>query len=354
MENKWYVAIDVSKKWLDACLFVEKTDIKLFPHTQVENSKKGISELMSWIRQQGVVLKKTSFMWEHTGSYGWILRESMHRKGYKFLIENPLEIKHRIGFSNEKNDHLDAARMVDYLARYADRLKPSHMPSAKLIKLENLRNERKFYVKQRAALKNRKQTDFPKEELLRHTSLIKTYDELIERLEKKMEDIICSDNDLFTTYDLLCSCPGIANINAINFICITENGTTFENARQYASYIGVAPHRKDSGKSVHWKAKPSLCCDGQAKADIGMGACKAIEHDAELAMFYQRKIKNHKNDKDIQRKVFNAVKFKMVLRMFSVVKRGYKYMSTAHIQNTLPVCQENYDEDLSHSSNEQS
>ena len=354
MENKWYVAIDVSKKWLDACLFVEKAEIREFPHVQVENSKEGIKNLMSWLRKLGVVLRETSFMWEHTGGYGWLLRDVMHAKKYKFRIENPLEIKHRTGYSNDKSDHLDAARMADFLARYADRLKPSRMPSKKLLELEGLRNERKFYVKQRAALQNRKQTDFSKGEVRRHMTLIKTYDEMIDRLEKKMNDIICSDDELFRTYDLLRSCPGIGNINAINFICITENGTSFENARQYASYIGVAPHSKNSGKSVHWKAKPSLCCDGQAKADLGMGARIVVEHDAEFAAFYKRKIQNNVNDKDIRRKVYNAIKFKMVLRMFSVVRRGYKYYSKAGVPNTMLTNQENYDEDLPRSSEDQS
>lgn len=356
MQNKWYVAIDISKKWLDACVFVENADVKAFPHVQVENSKQGINELMSWLRKQDVVLKQTSFLWEHTGSYGWLLREVIHRKGYKFRAEDPLEIKHRVGYSNDKNDHLDAARMVDYLARYADRLQPSHMPSKGLQKLENLRNERKFYVKQRAALKNRSQVDFSKEELRRHRSLIKEYDEMIKRIEQRMLNILCEDEYLYKTYDLLKSIPGIGFINAINFICITENNTTFKNARQYASHIGVAPHRKDSGKSVHWRAKPSAKCDGQAKADLGQGAEIAVEHCAEIALFYQRKTKGREKDKDIRRKAYNAVKFKLVLRMFAVVNRRTKYYSkTIGTRQAIPLTgQENYDGDLPRPSQKQS
>lgn len=348
MKNNWYVAIDISKKWLDACIFVGEADVKDFPHVQVENSRQGINELMSWLRKQGLVLKQTSFLWEHTGGYGWLLREVIHRKGYKWRAEDPLEVKHRIGYSNDKNDRLDAARMADYLARYADRLKPGHMPSKNLQKLNSLRNERKFYVRQRAALKNRRQVDFAKEELRRHQSLINEYDDIIRRIEQKMLGILCEDAGLYKTYELLMSIPGIGFVNSVNFICITENNTTFKNARQYASYIGVAPHRKDSGKSVHWRARPSAKCDGQAKADLGQGAESAVEHCAELSSFFHRKIKGHEKDKDIRKRAYNAVKFKLVLRMFAVVNRGTKYYSKASgvSQPIQPTGQENYDGNL--------
>ena len=75
-----------------------------------------------------------------------------------------------------------------------------------------------------------------------------------------------------------------------------------------------------------------------------------------MALFYQRKTKGHEKDKDIRRRAYNAVKFKLVLRMFAVVNRGTKYYSKAigTCQATPPTGQENYDGDLSRPSQMQS
>ena len=71
---------------------------------------------------------------------------------------------------------------------------------------------------------------------------------------------------------------------------ITRNFTAFETARQYASYVGVAPHFHTSGTSVRWRPRPSARRDGQAKANLSMAATVAVQYDAELQSFYNRKL----------------------------------------------------------------
>ena len=60
------------------------------------------------------------------------------------------------------------------------------------------------------------------------------------------------------------------------------------------------------------------------KADISQAAKIAIVHDVELKRFFERKC-NGKEDADTIRKAMNAVKFKLVLRMFAVVKQKHEY-----------------------------
>ena len=56
-----------------------------------------------------------------------------------------------------------------------------------------------------------------------------------------------------------------------------------------------------------------------------MAARSAVIHDPGLKHYYQRKIKEKGGGKDAHGVVLNAVKFKLILRMFAVVKSGQPY-----------------------------
>jgi len=53
-----------------------------------------------------------------------------------------------------------------------------------------------------------------------------------------------------------------------------------------------------------------------------MAALHAIDLSAEMRQLYERKLGNRPKDKDMQKKALNAVKFKLIREMFSVVKQA--------------------------------
>ena len=75
---------------------------------------------------------------------------------------------------------------------------------------------------------------------------------------------------------------------------------------------------------MKWRPRPSARCDGQAKADLSMAATVVVQYDAELQSFYNRKL-GGKQDSYTKRKALNAVKFKLVLRMFAIGKQNRKW-----------------------------
>jgi hypothetical protein len=52
-----------------------------------------------------------------------------------------------------------------------------------------------------------------------------------------------------------------------------------------------------------------------------MAALRAVEFSFEMSQYYERKLGNRKDDKDVQRKALNAIKFKLIRQMFSVAKQ---------------------------------
>ena len=322
MKNKSFIGIDISKNVIDASIFREGADIKSFPHAVFDNSRKGFKELCSWLKTCRVVLSQVLFGMEFTGCYSMELEKFLTAKKYQFCMLGTHIVKHHPIGPRDKSDKIDSAKIADFLYRYdgTECTKPYKLPSDTLMKLRTLVRKRKFLVEQRTSFMNAIQTLGKKGDTAIYAKYIHALDMDIKRIEQEEEELIAKDGDLLNTYRNLLTIPGIGLVNAINAIVITRNFTAFGTARQYASYVGVAPHLHTSGTSVRWRARPSARCDGQAKADLSMAALRAVETDMELSTFYKRKL-GGKNDPDTKRKALNAVKFKLILRIFAIGKQ---------------------------------
>jgi hypothetical protein len=65
-----------------------------------------------------------------------------------------------------------------------------------------------------------------------------------------------------------------------------------------------------------------------------MAAMRAVEFSFEMSAFYEQKLGNRPDDKDVKRKALNAVKFKLIRQMFSVAKqhRNFKPLKQTQMQ----------------------
>ena len=319
-----FIGIDVSKKTLDASIFQPGEVINKFPHIQVRNDKQGFRDLLRWTKDQGVRQKNALFGLEFTGYYSDELEQFLSKKQISYAMLPTTVVKHYQRGTHDKNDRIDSAKIADYLFRFngTECVKLRVLPSRAMQELKALKSERKFLVQHRVACENRLQVAKSRSEERHLQKLIDLYKEEVELVEKQIEDVVTSDEEIHTTFRLLTSIPGIGFVNAVNAIANTQNFTAFENARQYARYLAVAPSEHSSGTCVLWRRRPSPHADLQAKADLSMAALHAIELSAEMRQLYERKLGNRPKDKDIQKKALNAVKFKLIREMFAVVKQA--------------------------------
>ena len=323
MNKNWFIGIDVSKKTLDASIFVAGEVINRFPHIQVRNEKQGFKELLRWIKQQGVNTKDALFGLEFTGYYSDALELFLTGKRLCYTMLPTTVVKHYQRGTRDKNDKTDSAKIADYLFRFngTECIKLRVLPSKAMQELKALKSERKFYVQQRVACENRQKVAKSKQEQKHLQKAIDLFNEQIELIERQMAEVVTSDEEIYLTYTRLLTIPGIGPVNAINTIANTQNFTAFETARQYAKYVGVAPSEHSSGTSVRWRGRPSPHADLQAKADLSMAAMRAVEFSCEMSIYYERKLGNRPNDKDVKRKALNAVKFQLIKMMFAVVRQ---------------------------------
>ena len=185
MNKNWFIGIDVSKKTLDASIFVAGEVINRFPHTQVRNDKQGFKDLLRWAKGQGVKTKDTLFGLEFTGYYSDALEQFLTRKKVSYTMLPTTVVKHYQRGTHDKNDKIDSAKIADYLFRFngTECIKLRVLPSKAMQQLKDLKSERKFLVQQRVACENRQKVAKSKSEEKHLQKLIDLYKAEIELVE---------------------------------------------------------------------------------------------------------------------------------------------------------------------------
>ena len=321
-----FIGVDISKNTLDAAIYPAKDKKLDFLH--FDNTQKGLGEMLSWLKRRGVKPSEMVICAEHTGVYTNPLIAFADKKGLALSLNSPLDIKHSMGIARGKNDAVDAGRIAEYAHNHRDKLRLYEKPSEAIMKLQYLLTERRQYMRQRTALINLNSAMGKyetREARTRNESAIHHCEKLVKKVEEQMMAVLCTDPDVKRNFDLVSSVKGIGLINAINTVVYTNNFKAFDTPRRYACYIGVAPFDHTSGTSVKGRTQVSKICRTQQKAELSMAARSAVIHDPGLKRYYQRKMKEKGGGKDVHGIVLNAVKFKLILRMFAVVKSGQPY-----------------------------
>lgn len=321
-----YLGIDISKNTLDAALIIKEGEI--IGQLKVTNDKQGFKEILSWMKKLKVNQNEVLVCAEHTGIYGYDLQGWLDDKQIQFAFIPALEIKKSLGIRRGKNDSVDAVRIAEYAYLRRESITLSHKPLDAIFQLKTLLTERKQYVRTRAGLLARKdalEKYESKESKKRRENLLKQLSKYIESLEEQIVNVIEQSPEIKKNYELVRSVKGIGLINAINTIVYTNNFTSFQTARQYACYIGIAPFEHTSGTSIKGRTMVSKLGNHQLKCELTMAARNAITSDPWLKSYYRRKMAEKGNAVGAHGVVLNAAKFKLVVRMFAVVKSESPY-----------------------------
>lgn len=325
-----YLGVDISKKTLDVALILKEGET--VGQTKLPNDVHGFKDLVAWVTRQGARLDTVLVCAEHTGIYGYDLQVWLDSMRISFAFVPALEIKRSLGIKRGKNDAVDAKRIAEYAYLRRETINLSHKPSECMFQLKALLGERKQYVRIRAGLLARKDalgTYESESGKSRRYDIIRQLTENIASLDKQMQCLVASDAKIKRNFELISSVKGIGLVNAVNTIVYTNNFSSFQSARQYACYCGIAPFEHKSGTSVKGRTMVSKLGNHQLKSELSMAARSAIIHDPWLKQYYKRKMAEKGNTHGAHGIVLNAVKFKLIVRMFSVVKSGvpYKVMS---------------------------
>ena len=328
MKFEEVIGIDVSKKTLDACIH----SLQIF--TQVPNTKKGYSKLFSWVaKSTGCLLEKALFCFEHTGMYSYALASYMSERHMNYVIVPGLEIKRSLGIQRGKNDQIDAKKIAQYAYRRKEEVILYQLPEASINKIRQHLSLREKLVKQRAgyeaSLKDLSDFIESSENRLLFSiprKLIKELNRQIESIEKEIDLVLDENPEVMNNYSLITSITGVGRQTALQLIVVTNNFMSFDDHRKLASYAGVAPFPYTSGISIKGKTKVSSLANMRLKSLLSACAVSAIRYDPEMRIYYKRRTDKGKHKMN----TINAVRNKLLARVFAVVRRGTPY---------VPMCQ---------------
>lgn len=325
----FYVGIDISKLKLDVVL-VQGESSNLSEHFIVENTQKGAKDIIDYLLKKKIDLTVTLFCCENTGVYTYPLSYYLSKKSLDYWIVPAIEIKRSKGISRGKNDKIDARDIALYSLRNIDKLSLSSIAEKEIQQLKLLFTEREKVIKSILLFETSKENKgFISKEIYKtlasvNSKTIKALKSSLNALENKMKEIIKNNTVLNQQFELIKSVPGIGQQTAMYLIIATKGFKAFDSARKFACYAGVAPFEYSSGSSVRGRTKVNNMADKKIKSLLQMCALSAIKYDPQLKEYYNKKKEEGKNGM----LVLNNIRFKIIGRVFSVIKRQTPYINT--------------------------
>lgn len=326
-KTDFILGVDVSRNTLDIHC-AEKNE-----HIRIKNGTEGFKDFFKWCKTSKINLKKSIIVMEFTGGYEYKLIQYCESKNILYLRISGLAIKRSLGIVRGKNDKVDAKRIAQYVVEKHRSLAPSKPLNKGIVALKELLHYRKRVVREsagyKATIKERKHI-YPglKSDIIIRESekKIALNEKIIQRIEKEIMALLEGNEDFKINYYLLLSIKGIGKVNAWMTIAYTENFTSFPDARTYAVYVGVIPFDHSSGTSIHKRKRVSKLANKELKSELNQAAKSAMQYDKEIREYAERKLQTKGWPM-----VINNVKFKLILRMFAVVKRGTAYVDNYQI-----------------------
>ena len=141
-------------------------------------------------------------------------------------------------------------------------------------------------------------------------------------MESKITECFKEDASLHHLFTLITSVVGVGFVTAVNLIIYTQGFNIMCDSRKLACYCGVAPFPYESGISIKGRTKVSHMANKKLKTNLHLAALTAIKYDPGLKAYYHRKVSDGKS----KMCVINAVRFKLLARVVSVVKKGRIYV----------------------------
>ncbi len=323
MKNwEFTLGVDVSRNTLDISCS------ELNEHIKIKNGTEGFAHFLKWCRQLTIDLQHSFVVLEYTGGYEYKLIQFCEAHRILYARIPGLAIKNSLGITRGKNDKVDSFKIAQFGEEKHKSLQPSRPLNAATVSLKELLSFRKRLVREnagyKASIKEREHMYGAKKRDLIVKALEqkqKANVKIIANIEVEMMKIIAGDEHMTLNYALITSIKGIGPVNSLMTITYTENFTSFNNPRSYAVYVGVVPFDHSSGISIHGRKRVSHIANKELKQELNQAARSAMVWDKEMKGYAENKLKTK-----CYKIVLNNIKFKLILRMFAVIKKGEMYV----------------------------
>ncbi|BAU52399.1 IS110 family transposase [Mucilaginibacter gotjawali] len=326
MEFTYFVGTDVSKNELDFAVMQGK---RLLFHKEIANNPQDIIAFLKELSKlPEFALNTAVFCMEHTGIYNNHLLYCLHKKKANICLEAATQIKNSLGNIRGKNDKIDAIRIAEYAYKNRDELRLWTPKREVVQQLAHLATTRARLIDAKKMLQTPlKETGaFVNKRIAKQNESVcaKTLNAIeadLKKADQLMDKIIRSDEELTRLFTIVTSVTGVGKVTGVQVVVTTNEFKDISDPKQFACHSGVAPFTDDSGK-VTKKARVSHMANKKIKTLLHLAAMVAIQCDPEIKLYYQRMVNIEKKNK---MSVINAVRNKLILRIFACVKQNRLY-----------------------------
>ena len=329
MDIFFVVGVVVSKNKLDYCLM---SNDKVLKQGTIVNETSAIRMTLTlFLREFKLSNEQILICAEHSGQYNYPLIYSCECDRYKLWLENPNQIKiYCSGLKQGKNYRLSSKQIAIYGSRNSDKIKLSRQPVSEVEHLKQLHNELEMLEVDSTKLHSQliDQKNYMSEEVFninatRLINLLRGLEDAIATIKSEIKCIFAVNGFLSEQLELLTSIENVDTELALKMIVETDAFTRFENCRQFCSHAGIAPLNKDLKINEHSTHTINPKSDKGIKTILNQAALSIVKmNDSELKNYYIRKVKEGKDEKI----VLNAIRVKLVARMFAVIKNNQRYL----------------------------
>lgn len=315
--KKLIIGVDVSKNKLDYCVY----DGKIIDQRAINYDQKNMRKLFNQFKNKK---EELLIVMEATGTYHLKLSGFLSKNNFPYSIINPFTIKKyaEAKMLRAKTDSVDAKLIAVY---GYEQQPPLFVPKSdaqenmiNILKLiEDFTQTKTDYQRRfEAVTQNPK---ISKSIIKKIKFLIKVLDQEIEKLEKKLYQIVKENyQEEFKRYSGIKS---IGDKTAVILVAYFGNFENFESSKQVVSYIGINPSPKMSGKSIKGRGKISKKGNSYLRKQIYMTALSALQHNKSCNLFYQRLRAKGKEHKLARVAVMN----KLLKQVFAIGKYKRNY-----------------------------
>ena len=329
-----FIGVDFSKEKVDVAIILAdglaETAARVF--NEFKTTVSGYRQLVKWVDQNscGIDSSLWLFCGENTGDYSKGLCNFLYGKGYDMWLENAKSIKDASGLRRLKSDRADASMIAEYAMRNYDRAIMYEPLSKSLEQLRELFLYRQMVVRHRCSFQVRRGEKIltmeksPSKTMISQSGrhIVSELNKVIEKINRKIEELIASDDELREIFSIVTSVPGIGPQNAVCLMVYTDNFRRFNyDSRKIACYYGIAPFGKDSGTSVHSDPRVHYMANRQIKAMLTQAALAAVNFNPVMARYYMRLVERGKK----KQVALNNIKNKLVHLVTAMVRNRQKF-----------------------------
>jgi len=340
---KQTVGIDISQKELDVSLgnMDAEASTRICAYKTFQNSEKGFTALLLWIKKQVDVESPIRFVMEATGVYHEALAYFLSNKNYSVSIVMPNKITNF--FRTLEGKTVTDKSMSAAIAQFGleKKLEDWTPPKKVFRELRQITRERDQLICERTMLKNQLHAEETEAYPSAHTvKRIKVRIKLMNsQLKETLDEInghIRNDEDIAESIKLITTIPGIGILSGAIILAETNGFELIRSKKQLTSYAGLDVKEKESGTSVKGKSRISKRGNRHLRKAMYMPALAAIRHSERYQAIYVRIVSRT----GIKMKAGVAVQRKLLEMAYTIFKNKTPF-DPIYLQKKEEVVEDN-------------